>query len=247
VTSINLCGPGYYKGSPFVLCFSILIPSPALSSRFWRSSSPLDPLLALGLHERHYLIHPWNVSHRQRGIREVHTNSIHVHRTIRVSPFSSYDPTLRCSDCRISFIITIPAEWRFYRSQSSIFHLTCVYCNEPPTCGTTDNRCPSVSPASYSSSYGMSRHRLIGRRNVLFRSNRCSYFSIVVMVVSNYGVFATSFTEETCQKYYFVSPVFKGRSYLAFYPLGLYWPSRSYTNNDFTGHHRSQVCSIECL
>jgi hypothetical protein len=56
----------------------------------------------------------------------------------------------------------------------------------------------------------MSRHRFIGRRNVLFRSNRCSYFSIVVMVVSNYGVFATSFTEETCQKYYFVSPVFKG-------------------------------------
>ena len=57
---------------------------------------------------------------------------------------------------------------------------------------------------------------LLARRNVLFRSNRCSYFSIVVMIVSNYGVFATSFTEETCQKYYFVSPVFKGLSYLAF-------------------------------
>jgi len=166
VTSINLCGPGYYKSSPFVLCLPISIPSPALSSRFWRSSSPLDPLLPFYT-ERHCFIHPWNVSHKQRGIQEVHTNSIHVHRTIRVSPFSSCDPTLRCSDCR-SYIITLPAEWRFYRSQSSIFHLTCVYCNEPPTCGTTDNRCPSVSPASYSSSYGMSRHHFIGTAQCSF-------------------------------------------------------------------------------
>ncbi|OJA11115.1 hypothetical protein AZE42_10194, partial [Rhizopogon vesiculosus] len=64
------------------------------------------------------------------------------------------------------FIITLPAEWRFYRSQSSIFHL--------------------------------------------------SYFSILVMIVSNYGFFSTNFTEETCQHYYLVAPTFKGLSHLMF-------------------------------
>ncbi|KAI6030317.1 hypothetical protein EDC04DRAFT_89588 [Pisolithus marmoratus] len=35
------------------------------------------------------------------------------------------------------------------------------------------------------------------------------YTSILVMVTSNYGFFATSFTEESCRRYYLVAPVFK--------------------------------------
>ncbi|KAG2088921.1 uncharacterized protein F5147DRAFT_764637 [Suillus discolor] len=59
-----------------------------------------------------------------------------------------------------SYILTVPAEWRFYRSESSFFHL--------------------------------------------------SYVSIVTIVVSNYGFFSTTFTQQTCQKYYLVAPIFKG-------------------------------------
>lgn len=67
------------------------------------------------------------------------------------------------------YVITLPAEWRFYRSQSSIFHLS--------------TAC------------------------VLFILIR--YISVVVMLVSNYGDFATSFTQETCQHYYIMAPIFK--------------------------------------
>ncbi|KAF8842011.1 hypothetical protein BDN67DRAFT_966359 [Paxillus ammoniavirescens] len=67
------------------------------------------------------------------------------------------------------YIITLPTEWRFYRSQ-----------------------------------YRMLRISLACILFVLIR-----YVSIMVMVVSNYGVFATSFTQELCQRYYLVSPTFK--------------------------------------
>ncbi|KAJ8594958.1 hypothetical protein M405DRAFT_426402 [Rhizopogon salebrosus TDB-379] len=67
------------------------------------------------------------------------------------------------------YIITIPAEWRLYRSQQSVSR---------------------VSPAC-----------------VLFILIR--YVSILAMILSNYGVFSTGFTEETCQRYYLVAPVFK--------------------------------------
>ncbi|KAG0693751.1 hypothetical protein DFH29DRAFT_376601 [Suillus ampliporus] len=67
------------------------------------------------------------------------------------------------------YIITLPAEWRFYRSQSSIFRL-----------------------------------RLACVLFILIR-----YGSVVVMILSNYGVFSTSFTQETCQHYYMVAPIFK--------------------------------------
>jgi hypothetical protein len=40
-------------------------------------------------------------------------------------------------------------------------------------------------------------------------SLRNSYVSIVVLIISNYGVFATSFTAESCQHYYLLAPVFK--------------------------------------
>lgn len=67
------------------------------------------------------------------------------------------------------YIITLPAEWRFYRSQSSI-----------------------------------SRLRLACILFILIR-----YGSIIVMILSNYGVFSTRFTHETCKHYYMVAPVFK--------------------------------------
>ncbi|KAG2141676.1 hypothetical protein BD769DRAFT_1427899 [Suillus cothurnatus] len=57
------------------------------------------------------------------------------------------------------YVLTLPAEWRFYRSQSSIFHI--------------------------------------------------SYVSIMAMIVSNYGYFSTSYTQQTCQRYYLVAPIFK--------------------------------------
>ncbi|KAG1797332.1 uncharacterized protein HD556DRAFT_251259 [Suillus plorans] len=68
-----------------------------------------------------------------------------------------------------SYILTLPAEWRFYRSESSFFHLS-LAC-------------------------------------ILFILIR--YVSIVTIVVSNYGFFSTTFTQQTCQKYYLVAPIFK--------------------------------------
>lgn len=35
------------------------------------------------------------------------------------------------------------------------------------------------------------------------------YTSVLLMIVSNYGVFSTAFTPESCRRYYYVSPVFK--------------------------------------
>ncbi|KAG1759167.1 hypothetical protein EDD22DRAFT_995702 [Suillus occidentalis] len=67
------------------------------------------------------------------------------------------------------YIITLPAEWRFYRSQSSFFRL-----------------------------------RLACILFILIR-----YDSIIVMILSNYGVFSTGFTQESCKHYYMVAPVFK--------------------------------------
>lgn len=67
------------------------------------------------------------------------------------------------------YIITLPAEWRFYKSQTSLFHL-----------------------------------RLACILFVLIR-----YGSITVMVLSNYGVFSTGFTLESCKHYYMISPIFK--------------------------------------
>lgn len=67
------------------------------------------------------------------------------------------------------YIITLPAEWRFYRSQSSF-----------------------------------SRLRLACILFVLIR-----YGSITVMTISNYGVFSTGFTQETCKNYYMIAPCFK--------------------------------------
>jgi len=67
------------------------------------------------------------------------------------------------------YLITLPAEVRFYRSQSNFLR-------------------PSLGCILF----------------VLIR-----YVSIIVMVISNYGVLATSFTVESCQNYYLAAPCFK--------------------------------------
>ncbi|KAG2340467.1 hypothetical protein BDR05DRAFT_537188 [Suillus weaverae] len=79
---------------------------------------------------------------------------------------------LRIASISIAFydyVLTLPAEWRFYRSQSSIFHI-------------------SLACALF----------------ILIR-----YVSIMAIVLSNYGYFSTSYTIQTCQRYYLVAPVFK--------------------------------------
>ena len=64
--------------------------------------------------------------------------------------------------------------------------------------------------AFFLSSFGQSRLR---HASSSLLSDSCgSYVSIIVMVVSNYGDLATSFTVESCQHYYLVAPVFKGSS-----------------------------------
>ncbi|KAG1785751.1 uncharacterized protein HD556DRAFT_95771 [Suillus plorans] len=67
------------------------------------------------------------------------------------------------------YILTLPAEWRLYQSQSSIFHM-------------------SLSCVLF----------------ILIR-----YVSVVAVVVSNYGYFSTNFTQQACQQYHLVPPIFK--------------------------------------
>ncbi|KAI6104323.1 hypothetical protein F5141DRAFT_1128902 [Pisolithus sp. B1] len=67
------------------------------------------------------------------------------------------------------YILTLPIEYRFYRSQPHVLRMS--------------------------------------QACILFILIR--YISIVAMIVSNYGAFATSFTMESCRRYYYVSPIFK--------------------------------------
>jgi len=67
------------------------------------------------------------------------------------------------------YILTLPAEWRFYRSQISILRLTAAC--------------------------------------ILFILIR--YTSILVLLISNYGFFATSFSQEKCRKFFMAAPTCK--------------------------------------
>lgn len=60
------------------------------------------------------------------------------------------------------------------------------------------------------------------------------------MILSNYGVFSTGFTQESCKHYYMVAPVLKGLSYLC--SPGLYSPPCSYTDYDIASYLGRQVC-----
>ncbi|KIK99645.1 hypothetical protein PAXRUDRAFT_30360 [Paxillus rubicundulus Ve08.2h10] len=88
--------------------------------------------------------------------------TISTERYLRVASLSiaSYD-----------YIITLPAEWRLYRSQ---YH---------------------------------DRGLRLSHVCILFVLIR--YVSIIVMVLSNYGMFSSSFTEESCQRYHIAAPIFK--------------------------------------
>ncbi|KAH7910356.1 hypothetical protein BJ138DRAFT_1153035 [Hygrophoropsis aurantiaca] len=93
-------------------------------------------------------------------------------RDVSVVDSVSTEKYLRIASISIAaydYIITLPAEYRFYRSQPHIFHLS-LAC-------------------------------------VLFVLIR--YLSIIVIAVSNYGVFATTFTPETCGEFFLVAPIFK--------------------------------------
>ncbi|KAI6002554.1 hypothetical protein EDC04DRAFT_1042480 [Pisolithus marmoratus] len=67
------------------------------------------------------------------------------------------------------YFLTLPIEYRFYRSQPHVLRMS--------------------------------------QACVLFILIR--YISIITMIVSNYGAFATSFTIESCRQYYYISPIFK--------------------------------------
>ncbi|KAH7882419.1 hypothetical protein F5I97DRAFT_363864 [Phlebopus sp. FC_14] len=93
-------------------------------------------------------------------------------RDVNVVDSVSTEKYLRVASISVAlydYLITLPAEWRFYRSQSHVFRLS-LAC-------------------------------------ILFILIR--YSSILVMVVSNYGVFTTTFTAESCAHYYLIAPIFK--------------------------------------
>ncbi|KAI9568113.1 hypothetical protein HD554DRAFT_2022816, partial [Boletus coccyginus] len=93
-------------------------------------------------------------------------------RSIQMGVGTETERYLRIASLSIAaydYLVTLPAEARFYRSQSNILR-------------------PSLGCILF----------------ILIR-----YVSIIVMVVSNYGVLATSFTVEVCNRYYLVAPVFK--------------------------------------
>lgn len=79
---------------------------------------------------------------------------------------------LRVSSMAIAFydyLITLPLEYRVYRSQPGVLHMS-LAC-------------------------------------ILFILIR--YISMSVMITSNYGYFATTFTKESCRRFYFLPPMFK--------------------------------------
>ncbi|KAG1755253.1 uncharacterized protein EDB91DRAFT_283296 [Suillus paluster] len=85
---------------------------------------------------------------------------------------NSTEKYLRIASISVAFydyIITLPAEWRFYRKQSSNVHI-------------------SLSCALF----------------ILIR-----YVSVLTMTFSNYGYFSTAFTQQACQQYYLLAPIFK--------------------------------------
>ncbi|KAG2106091.1 hypothetical protein BD769DRAFT_1503685 [Suillus cothurnatus] len=89
--------------------------------------------------------------------------------TLNSSTSEKYFRIASISIAFYDYLITLPAEWRFYRSQPSIYRIS-LAC-------------------------------------VLFILIR--YISALVMILSNYGYFASSFTQQTCQHYYLAAPVFK--------------------------------------
>lgn len=63
------------------------------------------------------------------------------------------------------------------------------------------------------------------------------------MVVSNYGVLATSFTPGSCNTYYLLAPFFKGLCNLVSQHI-LSHAGLSSSNHDITSHSWSQVSAL---
>lgn len=90
------------------------------------------------------------------------------------------------NEASASYLLTLPAEWRFYKSQKSwrvstgciLFVL--IRCARPYS--------------SYSLGSSVMSHR---------------YISIVVLVINTVGYFAW-FSPATCARYFWVGPIFKG-------------------------------------
>jgi hypothetical protein len=173
------------------------------------------------------LVHLWNGSAFclwRRGIRQVFANSIHLRCVVRVcllvpSPDNKVVMTTVFWLIAFSYIITIPAEWRLYRSQQSVSRVRCVYYAGIHVV-TTDKLNDYQSCLCLIHPHTVSIF-IFFNYATHFRSHGCSYVSILAMILSNYGVFSTGFTEETCQRYYLVAPVFKGLFYWLVYPPGL--------------------------
>lgn len=88
--------------------------------------------------------------------------------------------------------------------------------------------------------------RFILSPSFFFAHIQCSYVSVMAIIVSNYGYFSTTYTQQACQRYYLVAPIFKGLSYRYFPPVpGLCWPRCSHTNYDITGHFGDQVPPVD--
>lgn len=159
-----------------------------------------------------HLLFIWNVNHRQRNIGEVFANSIRLHCIVRVSPGE-----LRYCNARVFWpippAISSPSlQNGNFTEVNRPFRVPRVYIHENSH-AITD----MLYPISLACVLFISiRYALSSPSCHFFRSHSCRYVSIAVMVVSNYGFFATSFTDQTCKHFYLLAPAFKGLSSLMF-------------------------------
>lgn len=106
-------------------------------------------------------------------------------------PSLAYHPSTRAHRVFPSYILTLPAEWRFYRSQRSWrLSLGCL-----------------LFIAIRFALLALSRAHtsLIGAHPSAHR-----YSSIAVITLSNVGYFGNFFTPASCARYFIIPPVFKG-------------------------------------
>lgn len=106
-------------------------------------------------------------------------------------PSLAYHPSTRAHRVLPSYILTLPAEWRFYRSQRSWrLSLGCL-----------------LFIAIRFALLALSRAHtsLIGAHPPAHR-----YSSIAVITLSNVGYFGNFFTPASCARYFIIPPVFKG-------------------------------------
>ncbi|KAI1798031.1 hypothetical protein LXA43DRAFT_1088180 [Ganoderma leucocontextum] len=115
------------------------------------------------------------------------------------------------------YLLTLPAEWRFYRGQRSwrlspgcilFIAIRSVFISFPPL--------SRLIPGSIA-------HRI--------RLSSPSYTSILVLVTSSIGFFSHSFTDQSCAKYYMIPGVLKGE----------YLPIPNHSHMAFSMNTRSNI------